>query len=319
MNKRGQLTFMVAAGIVLVIAVALMLSLQQRTGVISDDFRPVQGVVQQCLDNHLRSAIVLVAYQGGMMYPPQSAITALQTRVPYWYTPAGRTDPGADSLKTDIANYMFDTMDACVPGTVEGITITRGKAPTIKVIIGAEDETVIVTFPLTLQLGDRRETLQDFVVRSTLPLGSLLRQGRAVIDKLVLDRTGIDATALLAGPAHADIYNQTRLDKIIALQQGDLVLNFAVKLAEHAENKPPVLQEVPTIILGVGETVHVQVRASDPEGGPLTYDIISNDFTISPDGMLEIVGTTAGTYSPTVRIEDDTGQAIYTDIQVMVR
>jgi len=105
---------------------------------------------------------------------------------------------------------------------------------------------------------------------------------------------------------------------------------FVVKLgavhwpAKVAPNRPPVAScsaDKSAVYAESGESVNVRVQASDPDGDPLTYSWTATGGRIEGTGTevrWNSAGTTPGTYTVTVRVDDGRGGTATCSVDIRV-
>ena len=96
---------------------------------------------------------------------------------------------------------------------------------------------------------------------------------------------------------------------------------FAVTVV--ARNNNPTIQPIPEQTVVAGETIQVQVSASDPDGDPLSVEVSSQDsaiasVSIAGPGTLSITGNAPGTTPINVTVSDGRGGAASIQFPVTV-
>ena len=96
---------------------------------------------------------------------------------------------------------------------------------------------------------------------------------------------------------------------------------FAVTVV--ARNNDPTIQPIPEQTVVAGETIQVQVSASDPDGDPLSVEVSSQDsaiasVSIAGPGTLSITGNAPGTTPINVTVSDGRGGAASIQFPVTV-
>lgn len=327
--KRGQLSLFFMIGLVLVIVVAFVLQVSQHAPdqpVISAQLRPVQQAIESCLQQRLEGAVALAGAQGGYVLVPETvpAIPLENVFVPYWWESGNAHALTQEQAEQQLSDYLRAAADGCAAPTVQGFSITKHEPATASVVIAPDSVTAYVTLPVTATLGDASYRMDAFSVTTKTPLGAALEQAREVTRRLAYDKTAIDITLLLSFPTHNTVFNHTRRDKIIVMEQtprpptGAFAMAFAVRLDRPTDNRPPVVEELPDVQIGTSETLRLPIRAYDPEGGAVLFDIISNEFTITSDGIVTIHSDTPGYFVPTIRVADEDGLAEYVDLKVTI-
>ena len=330
MQKKGQLTVIILIGLVLVIATAFIVSINKApTGptVVPEQFRPAQQAVQGCLDNTVEAGIMLAGLQGGYTQVPAGIkhLDLSNLSIPFWFDQTTAQPLTQSAAEQQLADFLNKYGPHCANQTVPGFTFTLAAPARSQVAIANDRVIATVNMPVLVTLGPATQRIDAFQTEREVPLGNAISEATAITNELERDKDSIDMTLQATMPTTNTIYNFSRLEKIILIQDNTTALPtgafsfaFVVGLQDRKENQPPVIEQIPLIRLSQGEVMRVPVVAHDPQGAPLTYDVISNHFTIDQNGVLTVASDEPGYYVGTVRVENANGDVSFADARVIV-
>ena len=181
-NKKGQVTVFLIVGIVL-IAIAGMILFINKMGTVESlstgevtQRDPVQSYIEDCLEEKLEEAIVLVALQGGSYGIPENSVeltlqgSAPSIYVPYYYTNEEIRIPNKDNLKEVIRTALEDNADECLdlePFEEYDVKVNEEKNE-FEVMLSEKRVNVIAKLPIDLIIGDSEEIVSLDLITTSL-------------------------------------------------------------------------------------------------------------------------------------------------------
>ena len=195
------------------------------------------------------------------------------------------------------------------------LTVSNQGVPTLSSVAG----------PITLHVGDEFThtfTATDSDAGDTLTFNaqtSKFNSGTAswdpysaapLINQTYENGPPTTASGLLVWQA-AEIGNY-RVDVTVSDSQGHQTV---VKFYINVVNGPPVIDPIANQSASIGNTVSVQVNATDPDGDTLNYQLVNSPswLSINSSGLITsgpITASQVGTYSVTVSVDDGVNPAV---------
>jgi len=122
--KRGQVTYFIIAGLIVLIAVILIFS--ARLSFLKDvyeeqtnkligvpaDIKPVEDYVQECLNDVSKTGVDFVLLQGGY-YNPNNSIELDLFKVAYWYDNKD-ISPSLETVQNEISKFINANLNECI-------------------------------------------------------------------------------------------------------------------------------------------------------------------------------------------------------------
>lgn len=171
--KRGQITIFVMIGIIIVIGIFFYVYLKHRTtiftpeAIVPEDVVPVQQLVQNCLHETAKDAIVRLGLQSGFItIPPDidrmpSSYMAIDKfgllKKPYWTYRGQERIPSIDYIRYQIKEYVQDNLAACVNEFKDFRTQFRIVAGEPKVTLELGEKSVIVEADFPIEIWDLKQ------------------------------------------------------------------------------------------------------------------------------------------------------------------
>lgn len=232
LQKRGQVTFFVILGILLLISVAFVLyssreKLIETIGEAKDiptEFKTIHTFVQQCLEESALQSILLLGTQGGFIdVPPRIAINpksflsltpAGDLKLPLWYFAGENRAPTISFMQNELENDITRRMESCLKG-LNREEFTRAFSFTfpneIKTETSIGDDAVFVqfTYPLTAAKDEQAFSFSKFASRLDVKLGTIVQLAKDIFfnedDTLFLEDLTIELMTLGSGRPPDDI------------------------------------------------------------------------------------------------------------------
>lgn len=127
--KRGQVTYFIIAGLIILIAVVLILVSRidyienlfdvQRSKLmgVANEVEPVKEYIEGCMWEIGNDAITLVMIQGGYLYPdlnPGFYNSFSSIDVAYWYYDQRDISPSVEEIARDVGIYVDEILPTCI-------------------------------------------------------------------------------------------------------------------------------------------------------------------------------------------------------------
>jgi hypothetical protein len=179
MQKRGFVSVFIIIGLVLLVLIGLLFSLNAAfPGLIftPKDAQAVKTYTETCLQNIAEEGIAIMQVQGGyielpkeMRYDPDAYID-VGFRVPMWYYDGRDRRPTIQRMEEELSNYVVARMPECINGYADfpGLDINVKGNMTVAAMIGERVVAVKATQPVEIKpRGEERYTTVDTFTSET--------------------------------------------------------------------------------------------------------------------------------------------------------
>jgi len=193
LKKRGQVTYFIVVGILLVIAVGGFLYFRAQKEKIEapleemdPELLPINTFVKSCLERDLVEGILILGAQGGYIkFPNQIAINPRASlastqfgnlKIPYWYYEGQNRVPTLQHMEEDLGNYVKENIRFCLRDfeAFSGKFSIDQPLPedvSVDVRIGEKDVRAELTYPLQIHIGGEDGFHQREKFNLNLPVG----------------------------------------------------------------------------------------------------------------------------------------------------
>jgi len=183
MQKRGQVTVFIIAGVV-ILAAAVILLLVRSTLVKEELAReptesvllgaPVKQYVESCLKQTAEDALVYIGQHGGYYELPE--VFDPKFSLPYYFYEGDSTFLSRDDVEKEVSAYIDNMLFFCtrnfVPFREQGVTIQAEEVSATTTLFD-EKATIDVLYPLTITRGDVSTALSRFSVEVPVRTGTI--------------------------------------------------------------------------------------------------------------------------------------------------
>jgi len=173
MHKKSQITLFIILGIVIVAAAVLTLYIYNEETIVTElrkipiiytKIRPINTYIQNCVDKVGYEGLKKIGLQGG--YTDIPAYIRYQDTA-YWYLEEKNIQPLLNETRTRLISYVNKNLRQCLDFSQyeqEGFSFVYGNISS-DVVMGAEDVTLQVTFPIQIKYQDVEHQYKDFIER----------------------------------------------------------------------------------------------------------------------------------------------------------
>lgn len=203
LQKKGQVTFFIIIGILLLISVTLVLyfgteKITKTIGEARDvplEFKSIHTFVQQCLEETSLRSVLLLGTQGGFIDVPAristnpKAVISLtpsgDLSLPLWYFAGETRMPTVAFMEQELSNVITRQMETCLkglndPAFTNQFTFLFPKTMTTDVRIDNRAVFVQFSYPLTVAKEEERFSFTTFSTRLDVKLGKMFELAKDI-------------------------------------------------------------------------------------------------------------------------------------------
>lgn len=184
MKKRGQVTFFIVLGILILFTLAFLSILSNLMPKKEEVFTSVEMVttfVEQCVRKTMNDGILMTAMQGGFHRLPKKKARLWENDVPFFYGP-GSVSFSHQQWEQQLADFLENRLSLCTQSfwvfAMHGIDITE-KEKRASVMIRSGDVLVTLSYPLQITQGDVTKQVDQFTAIVPVRLLPLVRMVEA--------------------------------------------------------------------------------------------------------------------------------------------
>jgi hypothetical protein len=300
--KKGQLAIFVLLGIVVLISIALLLTMQPsgQAPVLPTQLQASARSLEACFKTAAQSMLELQMSRGGLVAPTH-AVSAPPVVVQLVADETGVWTPALEDMEADLSWAISEAIKECpaqVRASVPGASIGTDVTPSVRTVYADNGVTVIINYPLTLTAGDVKEamygvsfTLKTDVIRLHDAASSIASQVSAYGAIPIDDLSKIDADISMMSVGYGWTF--------ISLNKNGAVYNIAVRERTRVINQQITILLPSRIVMAAGTAA---VREIGNEGTTYVTNLpwarvehgrlILNTANVDPgEYMLRIVAT----------------------------
>lgn len=236
--KRGQVTYFIIAGLIILIAVIMILSArfdliknfyeEQRTKLVGvpAEIAPVENYIQECLDEVSNTGVKFVLLQGGY-YDPINNVDLDSFKVAYWID-GKAISPPLKIIQNEISKFIDSSINECIlafPDINYKITPTKSRTQTIikeKLIL------IKIKYNTNVEYKDITYTLNSYNTNLNLDITKIIEDGKKIVQMEIDNQNELDISLLETLDYKIDIFPHDR-GLIYSLSNNQTTLMFAVK------------------------------------------------------------------------------------------
>lgn len=272
MQKRAQLSIFILSGIVLIIAVALLLTMRTpaaRPVQVTGWAQPAVSALHSCIESTTQDAIALQMAQGGELNPTDGVY--LPPLLIHRAVDAdGMNVPSLDDMADDLSLWLPRLLADCVDtarASAPGVTIDSAPA-TVIATYNDDGAVVRVQLPATIRAGNNRLEAPGKVVTIKKTSIALLRQAAEDIAADISLQGALPAERLALLPYNVTVTTMGLGASIISIKSGVDVYNLAVR--ESAREQQPIVRHFlgpSTISVSQGSVVKQELDLTSSSDG----------------------------------------------------
>lgn len=199
MKKRGQIALFVIIAVFLVGAFVLIYTQKDKIKVqyLGADVRPISSHVESCIEKTALDGVYLLGLQGGFIMPQNMSVETKVSSIAYGYYRGRRLFPFIRDVEKDLSNYMNMMLPSCVDWKkFPDFRISGGKvAADMRIYDDYIDSRV--EWPLTVEKGKAKYTLESFQKKTEARLGKAHKAAEGIINRTIKNPNAIDISYLI--------------------------------------------------------------------------------------------------------------------------
>jgi len=204
--KKAQVTAFIIIGLIVLISVILFIYFKSvlltSPEPITDEIKPINLYIEECIQDSAKSAITLIGAQGGFIKIPYN-IDYNQAKyinpdkigivkLPYWYYKGNRHSPSVFSVERDISLYITESVKNCIDDFSDfkpQFNITELKEMKISTFLNKNDVTIVMDYPISIKYkGDSSSTkIERFSTVIDVRLRTLIEHSNKLLDQELTD------------------------------------------------------------------------------------------------------------------------------------
>ncbi|MEK6960338.1 MAG: hypothetical protein AABX47_04135 [Nanoarchaeota archaeon] len=337
MPKKGQATIYLFLAIIILFLTAILYDINKQSAekkaevtasAGAADPRPaIQQFLQACLKQTASTAVSIIGYQGGWIYPQSAADSVTYDGFEIGMGGLYGVDVflSRKDAENQISHYIRRHINDCARGLAsmksQGMAIRIG-IPKASTSIGEKEVIVTLDYPATIETLDRTYTISAGQTTVPVRLGAIIRDVGEVMAEQSKDIHYLPTDKMSKLPYKSQIIALGRdikvysfVDMSSTLFERPYVFRTAVK---SSDNLAPYLPDKGTLVSKTGGSP--AIRAFDFEGDKVTYGSGDPRFPVDPvTGLMRIETPTVGKYVIPVSAIDSEGNANTKTITIEVR
>ncbi len=236
--KRGQVTYFIIAGLIVLIAVIMIFSArfdflkslyeEQTTKLIGvpSDIKPVEDYLQDCLDDVSKTGVNFVLMQGGY-YDPDNSIELDLFKIAYWYDNKD-ISPSFETVQNEISKFINANLNECIltfPDSDYKINLITPKTQTT-----VKKDLILITTEYKTNVEYKNTTfkLNKFNSKLKQDITDIIESGKKIVD-MELNNQDIDLELIESLNYKVDMFPYDD-DIIYSLSNNQTTLMFANKI-----------------------------------------------------------------------------------------
>jgi len=297
----------IIAGILFFIIQTFYTSEQVQGGIPKTELLAIQKYVELCAERELTNAIVLLALQGGRIYPEENVIIVDTSPLSLGFEISKSLIPSIDIMEEDLERYMENVL-SCNFSTFEnkGLSIDT-EIPTLKISINNDQVSADLIYPLSLTRLESSTRLSQFKVSSPIRLGYVYSVMRGIVAATEKNPDAISLSDLANRDLNISIipYNDTVLLYSIGDVHSEEKLLFVSAFIYDPNTAPEFVIDA-EYVLRIDTPFNLDLKVFDKEGDAITYIDDSVFFDIN-DGKIAFTPRLPGEYLVAITVEDSKG------------
>jgi hypothetical protein len=290
--KRSQVTTFIVLAVALLMIAIIIFSVQSETvpeiedEVATQNFLgTIDNYVDYCLEATSSDVINILGQQGGyfVLLDELYAVTEYGDIAYWWYEDENWVPTDAE-VEEQIELGIMTYIKTCLSEAEAQFSVTTERSPKVEADIHHNFVKLTLDYPVSFNVDGQTTRKESFEYIVDVPLGSVLADGRKIIERQRELGEYIDITNLLLNltnnvkvardPNYLTIYLLTPSEDDYAF-----IFSYKMKPLDIPENLPPVLLNAKNWTnVNIGDTINYIFNATDPEGGAVYFDISDPTF-----------------------------------------
>jgi len=206
LNQKAQTTIFIILTIMIIIIISILFILKpNKQSQISLAIQPLYSLVQSCVDETSKQAIVYVSERGGYYELPENSLDDLTS---YYLYDGRNIMPTKEKIQQEISLYVEDNLDKCVSMATEFSDFEISSSD-LNVITKIKDEVEIeIVYPLFITKGEQTYDLENFNANVPIRLGVIYDSVEQIMQEQVKDSAGLDSHYIHQVSRENDIYTR---------------------------------------------------------------------------------------------------------------
>jgi hypothetical protein len=328
-GRKGQISFFVIAGIVILITVAAYFALTSLKEI--PFMKPItpelsfKSFTEECVKSTAEDAVRLLGVQGGYIIAPSLSLDTNYSVIAYHYYKGRIVMPYAASIEAELAAYMENALNFCFSNFTEyrkqGFNVTE--AP-VKANVVIRDKDILIEIDSATKLSKIDSVMEIGRYSASVPvrMKHVLDIARAVNIKTASDPEWVDMTFLSSFDVKIDVIPHDAENFVYSITDSESLVKGEPYVFLFANsfivNKAPVLNLPLSITLEEGLPAVLRINATDPEGDALTYSDDTAMFDIGQDGVISFLPEIPGEFDVVITVEDTHNNRVSKQIKMII-
>ena len=236
--KRGQVTYFIIAGLIVLLAVILIFS--ARLSFLKDvyeeqtnkligvpaDIKPVEDYIQGCLNDVSKTGVDFVLLQGGY-YGPNNSVELDLFKVAYWYD-GKDVSPSLETVQNEISKFIDENIVSCIinfPDNNYNLTFKEQKAST-----KINNKNILINLNLNMNINFKNITFKlnkRFNVKLDSDAYDIYNSAKEIVKSEELNPSDIDLTFLAEIPYDINFFKNEEDEIVYVIESNQTTLYFA--------------------------------------------------------------------------------------------
>ncbi len=242
MNKKGQVTIFILAGIIIIFIMGLFIyfrfyiikssifSEETRGIVVPQQLKAVKNSIDECLEDTSKDAVLDVLRHGGYHNLQENSFDYLTDSLPYYYVNGRKSMPSIGEIENELASYINDNIDRCLDFNelrTIGFKIEY-TSYTVSTALNGENVEVSMNFPVFIEKDETSVRLELFKVRVDADINRLYDAASRVVESYLSNPGAVCLTCIEAISASNRVEIKSA-QASLENELGDNVIWFLIK------------------------------------------------------------------------------------------
>ena len=227
MARKGQITtYMIIGIIILAIALTIFYLLRpaeqeiKQTVQLSQEAQTVKKFIDSCLDMTAKGGTLFLASQGGYFYPPENFLKTNYSNIPYYYLKGNSSAVSEDQLNQNLKDFIEEAVPRCAKTVLKDYDATEG-ITNATITMDDEQISIKLIYPITLNFGERQETMREFEGTYNIRIETLRRTAEQLTQEISKEPQLTPITYMLQKERESQV-------RIVAYERGNDTRIYAI-------------------------------------------------------------------------------------------